>query len=72
MTTEPTRQKGRAKNLSPEKMSSITSGIEMTRGTRPADREERLASGQEVADEREVAEMVMAFIRNEYDIKPKG
>jgi hypothetical protein len=71
MTSKPTRKKGLVRDTNPEKMSSITCGIEMTRGTRPAGWKERLTSGQEVADESDVAQLVMAFIRNEYDIKPQ-
>jgi hypothetical protein len=71
MTGQPTRKKGLVRDTSPEKMPSITSGIEMKRGTRPANRQERLTPGQEVADESDVARLVMAFIRNEYDIKPR-
>jgi hypothetical protein len=71
MTAKPMRKKGLVRDTNPEKMPSITSGIEMTRGARPAGRPERLTSGQEVADESDVARLVMAFINNDYNIKPK-
>jgi len=58
-------KKGRHQTLSPEKMPVITSGIEMTRGTRVHENpnaREYLTGGNGVADESRVQNLVMRFI----------
>lgn len=59
------RKKGYKNTESPEKMPVTTTGIEMTRGTRK-DRQERLTGGNDTADQRGIAHLVMEFIRNSY------
>lgn len=59
------RKKGYSRTESPEKMPVITTGIEMTRGTKK-DRKERLTGGNATADERGIAHLVCEFIRNNF------
>ncbi len=59
------KKKGLYKIESPEKTSAITSGIEMTRGTRAQenpDAREYLTGGGGVADESRVSRLVMRFM----------
>lgn len=57
------RKKGYTKTESPEKMPVVTSGIEMTRGTREdKNTPERLTGGNGVADESKMSRLVMDFI----------
>ena len=60
------RKKGRSRIESPEKMPVITSGIEMTRGTRKGNMPEKLTGGNGVADESSVAGLVIDFIKNKF------
>ncbi len=59
------RKKGLNRVQSPEKMPVITTGIEMTRGTKSG-RVERLTGGNDVADQRGVIHLVTQFIKNSY------
>lgn len=56
------RKKGYTRDQNPEKMPVITSGIEMTRGTRKEPALERLTGGNAVADESKMSGLVMDFI----------
>jgi hypothetical protein len=56
------RRKGHKLTESPEKMPVITSGIEMTRGTREKNVPEHLTGGNGVADESKTSNLVLDFI----------
>ena len=59
-------KKGRTQIESPEKMPSITCGIEMTRGARKQENpnaQEYLTGGNGVADESKVLGLVQRFMR---------
>jgi hypothetical protein len=59
-------KKGLVREESPEKMPSVTTGIQMTRGKQGSagSARERLTGGNEPADEATVAKMVTEYIQS--------